>query len=483
MTIDELQARQSEIKARLQEIDGEYPGEELAPEARDEWNRLNEEHEGNVTRLSELVARRDRVEELSGNSENREPAAGSIQVRKSGGARGEDIWDLSTVRSSVSGPQEATRELQDRAKRAIEGFTFPNPNANREDAQAHLERLVSNLDGEKGVVSQQLLVTGSPDYRRAFGKFLANQPLSANEEAAQQRALSLTGNKGGFAVPTTLDPTLIPTSNSSVNPYRQIAQIESIVTDTWQGVTSGAITAERAEEAAESEDNSPTLAQPEATPTKVHAFVPYSIEVGGDWGGLEASMAKLIQEAKDDEEATAFSTGSGEEANPEGIITGAEETVESAGEAAIAVGDLTSVEEALPPRFRPRAVWLGNRTQYNRVRALNTGEAGEWTLWVPIAQGFENQVPTPGNTGHTLLGYPSYECSALESKAEGEDLVLTLGDFRYFVIVERLGMTVETIPHLFGENQRPTGQRGLYAYWRNTSKVLNKAAFRVLKLK
>jgi predicted phage gp36 major capsid-like protein len=40
-------------------------------------------------------------------------------------------------------------------------------------------------------------------------------------------------------------------------------------------------------------------------------------------------------------------------------------------------------------------------------------------------------------------------------------------------------MTVELIPHLFGAAQGnlPTGQRGLYAYWRNTSKVLSASAF------
>ena len=37
-------------------------------------------------------------------------------------------------------------------------------------------------------------------------------------------------------------------------------------------------------------------------------------------------------------------------------------------------------------------------------------------------------------------------------------------DFENYVIADRLGMTVEFIPHLFGTaNQRPTGQRGLLA--------------------
>jgi predicted phage gp36 major capsid-like protein len=42
-------------------------------------------------------------------------------------------------------------------------------------------------------------------------------------------------------------------------------------------------------------------------------------------------------------------------------------------------------------------------------------------------------------------------------------------------------MSVELIPHLFHtSNNRPSGQRGLYAVWRNGSKVLDPNAFRLL---
>jgi predicted phage gp36 major capsid-like protein len=41
-------------------------------------------------------------------------------------------------------------------------------------------------------------------------------------------------------------------------------------------------------------------------------------------------------------------------------------------------------------------------------------------------------------------------------------------------------MDVELVPHLFGTNRRPTGQRGIFAMWRNNSAVLVPAAFRRL---
>jgi HK97 family phage major capsid protein len=58
--------------------------------------------------------------------------------------------------------------------------------------------------------------------------------------------------------------------------------------------------------------------------------------------------------------------------------------------------------------------------------------------------------------------------------------IMIMGDFRYYVIVDRIGLDLEIVSHLMGSNQRPVGQRALYAMWRNTAKVLDANAFRVL---
>jgi HK97 family phage major capsid protein len=289
--------------------------------------------------------------------------------------------------------------------------------------------------------------------------------------------MSLTGASGGFAVPVTLDPTIIPTSNGAVNPWRAISRVEQITGNTWNGVSAGAIVASRDTEFQEVSDDSPTLANPSATVTKAQAFVPFSIEVGQDWGSLESEMATLIQDAKDVEEATAFATGAGTGVNPEGVLTGATGTV-AAGTAAFAVANLYALVEALPARFRPNAVFVGNLAQYNRLRQFDT--SGGANLWVQnLTQGIGNDAT--GNLGATLLGRPAYESSVMASVLTAGSKLLIFGDFRYYLIVDRIGMTVEVIPHLFGAtNQRPIGSRGLLAYWRNTGKVLSAAAFKTL---
>jgi predicted phage gp36 major capsid-like protein len=56
------------------------------------------------------------------------------------------------------------------------------------------------------------------------------------------------------------------------------------------------------------------------------------------------------------------------------------------------------------------------------------------------------------------------------------------GDFRAaFTIADRLGMTAEIVPTLFGATRRPTGERGLFAYWSTGSKTVIPNALRYLE--
>jgi HK97 family phage major capsid protein len=81
-----------------------------------------------------------------------------------------------------------------------------------------------------------------------------------------------------------------------------------------------------------------------------------------------------------------------------------------------------------------------------------------------------------------LLGRPALENSDMATIATGDDYVLVFGDFDNYVIADRIGMAVEFIPHLFGSNHRPTGQRGWYAYSRLGAESVNDAAFKLLKV-
>jgi HK97 family phage major capsid protein len=475
MTIEERQARITEIIARQEELDTEFRGMTFTDEARTEFESLAEERVEQDRAVAELEQRRSYLEEQARQSENRE--GGSVfHTARPGSVRGDDIYDMTTIRSSFANPTQARAELHDRAKRSIEAATFADPRVRREHAQEHIERLLER-DSEDGELGRLILTTGKPGYRSAFVKYLGGVPLTSDES----RSFSLTST--GLPVPYTLDPTVLPVSNSVVNPLRAISSVEQIVgSNEWRGLTAAAITASRVAEATEATDNTPTLAQPTIPTSKAHCFVPFSIESGQDWTGMDTALARLIADAKDDEEATAFATGNGTPPNPSGVVTGATTTVAASTGLTITAANLYSLEAALGPRFRPRAQFVANRAMYNIIRALDT--AGGAQLWLRIGDGMPHNPASEGgngNTGLRLLGYPVNELSTMSSTVVNATKIMILGDFSYFKIVDRVGMTVEFIPHLFGATNRfPVGQRGFYAYWRNGSKVIDAAAFRAL---
>jgi HK97 family phage major capsid protein len=488
----ELLARITELKDRIIELDKQYEGALIDPESQDgkEWNAINAEHDQAQAIVAQMDVRAERVGVISKVAANREEGA-SFHVGRPGVARGEDIYDLSTIRSSVATPEAARLEMHDRAKAAIEATQFPLAGApssqkgegagkrpDQDAIRAHVENLLVNCDNEAGDLARRILATGSPTYQRAFGKAIQGLPL----QGAEFSALSVgTGSAGGFAVPYVLDPTIIPTSDQAVNPYRAISRIIPLVgSNEWRGVTSAGVTAHRRNEGDESADDSPTLAQPTVRPQRVDVFIPFSIELEQDWASMASELARLIQDAKDVEEATSFTVGNGTAPNPEGLITnlaaaGTTTVVKTGATATFASTDLDLAEEALGPRFQARAQWVGQRATYNLTRHFATNNGPD--LWVRIAEGLAHG----GNTGRTLLGYAANEASAMDiGTATGKNL-LVLGDFNYFAIIDRIGMQIELVQHLFGSNGRPTGQRGFYAFWRNTCKVLSPNAFALLQ--
>ncbi len=87
----------------------------------------------------------------------------------------------------------------------------------------------------------------------------------------------------------------------------------------------------------------------------------------------------------------------------------------------------------------------------------------------------------PETADGRLLRRPLFENSAMTAVTTTGALFLLYGDLSRFVIVDRIGLEIELIPHLFDTtNNRPTGQRGLYAYWRNGSKLIDASATVVL---
>lgn len=491
VNVDERRARVTEITARLNEMNEEYSNARMGDEAKQEWNDLHAEREDHEATIKEIEERTATLTDLAKNQEARE---GGASFYTSSAKSERDIYDLVSYRQESKDDEHLSQLYRDGAKRSIESSTFSG--RNKEDAQGHVERLMETAHGEHktGEIAKLVLTTGSPVYKRAFAKMAQVGFVrdGANLSTEERTALAIGATTtGAFAIPYTLDPTVIPSDNFSVNPFRAISRNVTMTgSSIWQGVSSAGITASFDTEAAEVSDDSPTLAQPTATLRMARMFVRFSMEVDDDWSGMQADMGRLFADAKNNLEGSEFTLGSGTAPHPLGILETANTSgigtaafTFTASTAAFVVGDVYKLENALGPRWRPNATFVGNRATYNAIRQFDT--AGGASLFIQnLRGGLSNQVPTPGGLSTELLGYPTYEDSFMSSTyATSGQLSLLLGDFSQFVIIDGVGMTVEPVPHIFHtSNNLPSGERGLFVRWRTGSTVAAPLAFKVLKV-
>lgn len=382
-------------------------------------------------------------------------------------------WDLGEMRTFDRSPEQVGVELRSRALAAIERMSAAN-----DPIRSAATDIIERFDDKRGTIARMCLATSSPEYLRAWSKLAGGRGhmMSPEEQRALERAMSLTDTAGGYLVPFQLDPTVIITSNGSRNQIRQAARQVVATGDVWHGVSAGAVQWRWAAEGSEAGDNAPTFGQPEVPVHKADGFVPISIEAMDDAENVTMEVGRLLAFGKDDLEAAAFISGTGT-GQPTGIVTALEGTaseIDPVTPETFASADIYAMDGALPARWRANASWLANRGIYNLVRQFDTNGGAE--LWERIGA----DVPAQ------LVGRPALEAEAMDATfdpaAAGDNRILILGDFEHYVIADRIGMTVEFIPHLVGANRRPTGQRGWYAWYRVGADSVNDAAFRMLNI-
>lgn len=379
-------------------------------------------------------------------------------------------WNLDEIRTFSRTKGEVTHELRSRSFSAIEKMAGADDRV-REAAT----KIVENFDDADGKISRMVLATSSPEYLRAWCKIASGRGhmVTPDEQRALNRAMSLTDSAGGYLVPFQLDPTVIITANGSRNDIRRVARSVVATGDVWNGVSSGAVSWSWDAEGTEVSDDATTFGQPSIPVYKAAGFVPISLEALEDEANVTAEVARLLAFGKDTLEAAAFATGDGS-GKPTGIVTALAAASPSVSDTAtgnataLDAADIYKVDSNLPARHRVNASWLANRSTFNAVRAIDT--AGSGSMWERIGAGLPPQ----------LLGQNVYESEDM-ADIQASAKVAVYGDFSNYVIADRIGMTVEFIPHLFGTSSgRPKGQRGWYAYYRVGADSVNDGAFRLL---
>src|SRR5690606_18118737 len=248
------------------------------------------------------------------------------------------------------------------------------------------QRVAAAMDDpeQRDGVSRWLAVTSDPAYARAFARMVADPLLGHaefddRERAAwrrvrdEARAMGIgTGAGGGFMVPTHLEPSVTLTNDRRLNPLRRIARVETIATTEWNGVTSAGVTAEWLPEHQEAADGSPTIDQPSVPTHKGSAFVPFSVEWEGDAVRALAELQRLLLDGADQLMSEAYVTGDGSD-KPTGVVNLPAGSVKATAAAdTLAVSDIYGLQEALPPRWQPRAQWCSNLAVANEIAQFET---------------------------------------------------------------------------------------------------------------
>ncbi len=415
-----------------------------------------EDRAGNVTKIIVERSDEDQVDR-------------SIPGTKTRAGAFRNPWDLSEVRAGLS-PYEYGAEIRSRALSAIE--IMPATTDRRREV---MTEIIERWDTDDASLARLALGSSDETYTRAFGKLMKTNgqlgSLNHDEQESVSRAMSLTTGSGGYLIPFQLDPSVILTADGSFNEVRKIARKVVATGNLWNGVASAGITGSWDNEAVEVSDDAPSFSQPTITICKEQIFVPISIEALADEQNVAQEVASMIAFEADHLESVAFVTGSGTN-QPQGIVTalsGGSSVVNTTSADLFGLVDLYALDGALPARYRFRASWLAHRKIYNAVRQFDT--SGGAALWTQLG------ADVPG----MLIGKGAYEAEAMASAASGTNLkFLIFGDFNNYVIADRIGTTVEFIPHLFGASGRPTGQRGWFAYKRVGADSVNDGAFRML---
>jgi HK97 family phage major capsid protein len=474
-----MKARLAEIQERLRSIHEEAGESALSEERQTEWDNAETEMTGLRADIAKAEARMETVRNLGEKKVKDAPAFVRTHTEA-------EIFDLDDIRKMSYSGDDFLEKVSDNAKRAIEKAKYGVKDTAA--AQERAEELLDTVDNANRELAKRMLLTGSSHYESGFTKllrhgtdaFCSNEERQALVRAAQHLGVGGSDTGGGYAVPFQLDPTVMLTSAGVVNPIRELARVETIVGKEWQGVTSAGTSVSRGAEEAVAPPSNFTLGQPTLRTNRVQGYTVFSIEIDLSWNALRSEITRMLVDAKAQEE-NSFITGDGTGTNPGGVVGSADITsgqeVVCATEDVFAVGDLYATEEALDARWEGNASWLAHKSVYNKIRQFPTDDTGNITN--VFAENLREGNP------RTLLDYPAYRSTAMNSfttaMATDNKVLMAFGDFKQFLIVDRIGMSVEMVPTVLDATTgRPTGQRGVYTYWMNNSKILIPGAFRYL---
>ena len=295
-------------------------------------------------------------------------------------------------------------------------------------------------------------LTARDEYRSAFWNMMRGRD-------AEFRDLSVGADTaGGYAVPDEFRRELVMALNAAT-----VMRGLSTVFPTSSGTVSIPVvsahgTASWKAEAAAYATSDETFDQIQLTPWKATTLIKVSEELLNDaFFPIESYLASEFGRRIGALEDTAFVAGTGS-SQPTGVVGGSTLGKTATATNAITADELMDLQYALARQYRRNARWLMADSTVKAIRKLVTGVSGDKTyLWAP---GLSASEPD------RLLGYPIVVSDDMSAIATGNKVAL-FGDFSYYYIAERPGISMQRLNELYAGN----GQVGFRIFKRVDAKL------------
>ncbi len=322
------------------------------------------------------------------------------------------------------------------------------------------------LKGQPRGVATKVQVDPSKAAVKAFDMFLhlgRNEMDTATKAALQEG----TDSEGGYIVPDQYMAELVKALTEQSIVRQSGARVIGMTNQVMRvpSLTKSSAAVLTAEEAGYDEQE-PTFGEIVFTAYKFTKLSKVSEELVADamfdvWGGV---LSPDFIQAFAASENTYFTTGTGS-SQPQGVVTGAGTGVTAAAVAAITADEVIDLYHSLGYLYRSNATWMMNDAVLAYVRKLKDS-TGQY-LWQP---GLQAGQPDQ------LLGRPIITNNSMADTIEASAKTILFGDFAYYWIGQRAGMTVDVNPYLYMAN----GQVGYFGRMRIDGHVVLAAAFKLL---
>jgi HK97 family phage major capsid protein len=261
----------------------------------------------------------------------------------------------------------------------------------------------------------------------------------------------------GAVLPSPLDPSIVLANAGTIDPMRSVARVDQTVANTKRYITSAGVTASFDAELTETSDDSPTLTEVTITARKAQGFVQASVEAAMDQPDISEEVARMFGDAKARLEGTNFIKGAAASNQPIGIekaLDGGSSELAPATAEAFAAADVYSTLEGLPARYRANAVFQAELPTLNGIDQFETGNGAKL-------------FPEVGSSNPVILRRRVVENSNIDALADlnpaasEDNFLLFVGDWSQYVIMDRIGMSIQYIPALLNTTTNlPDGRVG-----------------------